>query len=119
MRRRPRHRPVAGSGRKVMSGVVLAVLDRPRCAAKVLSGAECLAQLTRSARINVIAIRMPPEAAILPSEEILTREDALRIRDSEDARVDQLRKGFYAWSANLSSRSKITSEWFDFEGMGD
>ena len=35
-----------------MSGVVPAALDRPEAAATVRRGAECLARLTRSARMN-------------------------------------------------------------------
>ena len=56
-----------------MSGVILAVLDRPEVALRVLLAAACLAELTSSGRINVLAIRTPPASTILPSEEVLTQ----------------------------------------------
>lgn len=55
-----------------MSGVVLAVPDRPGFAPQVLDAAARLAELTRSSRISVLVIRTPPDSTILPSEEILS-----------------------------------------------
>ena len=101
-----------------MPGVILAVPDRPECAAEVLAAAECLAQLTRSTRINVLAIRLPPEATI-SSEEILTREREFRIRTAEQRRAEELRRTFDAWWASRSPESAMVAESFDIEGMAD
>ena len=75
-----------------MSGVILAVPDRPEVAPRVLAAAACLAELTRSDRINVLVVRTPPSSTILPSEEILSRQDELRIRNEESQRADALKQ---------------------------
>lgn len=99
-----------------MSGVILAVPEHPEHAATLLAAAECLAQLTHAARINVLAIRTPPEATVMVSEEILTREEAARIRSIEQHRAAELKKTFVTWSAGLTARSPIAVEWSDIEG---
>ncbi len=50
-----------------MSDVILVVLGR-REAARLLYAAECLAQLTGGARVNVLAVRTPPEYAAVAAE---------------------------------------------------
>ena len=57
-----------------MSGVILAVPDRPDVAPRVLAAAARLAEITSAGRINVLAIRTPPLSAIVVSEEVLTAE---------------------------------------------
>jgi hypothetical protein len=104
---------------KAMSGVILAVPDRPDCAARVLAAAARLAELTRSTRINVLAIRTPPIATILPTEEILTRRDELRIRNDEQARTHALKAIYDAWSAGDAVAIDTVTEWVDVEGMAD
>ena len=74
-----------------MPGVILAVIERPEVAARVLAAAACLAELTGARRINVLAVRMPPVDAIMPSEEVLTRQKESRIRArgiSPDRRIE-------------------------------
>jgi nucleotide-binding universal stress UspA family protein len=99
-----------------MSGVILAVPDRPECASDVLAAGENLARLVRTKRINVLVMRMPPEATIFVSEEVLTRAEAARRRAAEQGRADQIKKSFLGWSANLASRSGLVAEWCDIEG---
>jgi nucleotide-binding universal stress UspA family protein len=99
-----------------MSGVILALPDRPECASDVLAAAEALAKLVHAKRINVLVMRMPPEATIFVSEEVLTREEAARRRTAEQGRADEIQKSFFGWSANLVSRSGLVAEWFDIEG---
>ena len=101
-----------------MSGVILAVPDRPEVALRVLAAAARLAELTGSDRINVIAVRTPPLSTIVPSEEVLTRQRELRIRNEESQRADTLKQIFDGWS--LSARaSNVVAEWTDIEGLAD
>jgi nucleotide-binding universal stress UspA family protein len=102
-----------------MSGVILAVPDRPDCAARVLTAAARFAELTRSTRINVLAIRMPPMATILPSEQILTRRDELRIRNDEQSRTHVLKGTYDVWSSGDEVAPDTVTEWVDVEGMAD
>src|SRR5882757_1798114 len=89
---------LAGRGVKAMSGVILALPDRPDVAPRVLAAAARLAELTGSSHINVLAVRTPPLSTILPSEQILSRQDELRIRDEERHRADALKRIYEAWS---------------------
>jgi nucleotide-binding universal stress UspA family protein len=102
----------------VMSGVILAVPDRPEVALHVLSAAACLAELTGSSRINVLAIRIPPASTILPSEQVLTAEHERRIRNEESERTDALKQIFDSWSRATPS-SKVIADWADIEGPAD
>ena len=101
-----------------MSGVLLAILDRPDTALRVLTAAMCLAEITGSARINVLVVRTPPLSTIFPSEEILSQRDELRIRDEETRRVDALFRVYEEWSRAASALSVMT-EWFDLEDLAD
>jgi nucleotide-binding universal stress UspA family protein len=82
----------------------------------LLAAAECLARLAHAARINVLAIRTPPEATIMVSEEILTHAQATRIRTAEQYRTGRLKRSFLRWSAGLSARPGVAAEWSDREG---
>jgi nucleotide-binding universal stress UspA family protein len=99
-----------------MPGVILAIPQHPDRAGTLLAAAECLGRLTHAARINVLAIRMPPEATVMVSEEILTHEEAARLRTVEQRRTEALQQSFLAWSADLSARSAMAAEWSDLEG---
>lgn len=101
-----------------MSGVILAVPDRAAAALRVLAGAARLAELTQSSRINVLTIRTPPLSTIMPSEEILTAEQELRIRNEESRRADTLKQIFDDWSRSAPA-SSVTAEWTDIEGLAD
>jgi nucleotide-binding universal stress UspA family protein len=101
-----------------MPGVILTVVKRPAVAARTLAAAQNLAELSDAGRINVLAIRMPPIETILPSEEILTREQDARIRSLEQERIDQLRGIFDAWAPDAKERG-IIPEWCDIEERAD
>ena len=101
-----------------MSGVIFAVPDRPEVALRVLAAAARLAELTGSDRINVIAVRTPPLSTIVPSEEVLTRQRELRIRNEESQRADTLKQIFDGWSLSAQA-SNVVTEWTDIEGLAD
>lgn len=96
-----------------MSSVILALLNRPDSAPGALAAAARLAELTAAGRIIALAIRTPPEATILPSEEVLGHHDELRIRAEEQRRSDALKRCYEAW------RPDIATEWADIEGPAD
>jgi nucleotide-binding universal stress UspA family protein len=91
------------------------LLERPEAAAATLAAAGALAALTSDARINVLAIRIPPEATILPTEEVLTARTVARMRAADAERVTALRAAYDAWAPTAES-AKVTVEWTDVEG---
>ena len=101
-----------------LPGVILAVLDNPEMADGVLAASARLAELTDAARINGLAIRIPPVETIIRTEEILTRKDEIRIREEEQRRTSTLKAIFDAWVAAAPERS-LATQWFDVEGRAD
>ena len=101
-----------------MSGVILAVIDHPGSALPTLASARRLASLMGGARINVLAIRVPPASAIMLTEEILTSHQAAQITDDEDARIAELRRIFDGWAATVQGPG-VAAEWTDVEGLAD
>lgn len=97
-----------------MAGVVLAVVERPEAVAPTLTAAVELAGLMGAGRISALAIRMPPMATILPTEEMLTPKEEARIRNEEQARVERLRRLFDTW-AHGACRGGIEAVWHDVE----
>jgi nucleotide-binding universal stress UspA family protein len=61
---------------------------------------------------------MPPEATILPSEEVLTKRHIKYIREREDVRVSALRQEFDDWSA-IGRAEGVSAEWHDMEALVD
>jgi nucleotide-binding universal stress UspA family protein len=101
-----------------MPGVILTLLERPAASPGLLAASACLAELMGGARIEVLAVRVPPESTILPSEEVLTTRHAACIRDREAARVAALRQAFDAWSASGHAAGS-SAEWHDLEALVD
>ncbi len=101
-----------------MSGVILALVEHVGSAVQTLAAARTLAGLMGSARINVLAVRVPPETTIMPTEEVLTRQHASEIRAREQARVAGLQTAFEAWAPTARAPG-IAIEWTDIEGEAD
>jgi nucleotide-binding universal stress UspA family protein len=101
-----------------MASVILAVVEHPQVADRTLAGAGTLAELTGAARMNVLAIRIPPLETIVLGEEILSREAQLRIRADEQVRVAALREIFEAWAPAMRERG-IAAEWHEVEQRAD
>lgn len=99
-----------------MSDVILTVLDRPEAAERTLAAARRLGELTKARRILALGIRIPPLATIMPTEEILSKKDELRIRAEEKARTASLKRIYDFWAAQTRD---VTIEWFDVEGKAD
>jgi nucleotide-binding universal stress UspA family protein len=101
-----------------MSGVILALPEHAGTLAAALAAARGLAALMGSARINVLAIRLPPEATITGTEEILTRHREAQIRAGEEARAQAMRAVFEPWAATARAPG-IAIDWIDVEGLAD
>jgi nucleotide-binding universal stress UspA family protein len=80
-----------------MSGAILTLLDRPAAAPALLRAASRLAELMGGAALHVLVVRMPPEATIMPTEEVLTTQRAEEIRAQEQARAAALVAATEAW----------------------
>ena len=101
-----------------MSGVIFALVEHPASAPAIFAAASNLAALTGHCRINVLAVRVPPETTIIPSEEVLTPHQATKIRAGEQQRVGALRAAFELWAA-AARGPHVTIEWADVEGLAD
>jgi protein CrcB len=100
------------TGGATMGEVVIAVLNRPGEAEQLLdAGARWLA-LAGGGRLKALAIRMPPAAAILPSEEVLTASREASIRAEQENWSDGLRTAYAAWARGRS----LHTDWLDVEG---
>jgi nucleotide-binding universal stress UspA family protein len=102
----------------VMSSVILAVLDHPHAGGGLLAAAGCLADLVGGARINALLIHTPPEATIVPSEEVLTLQREIEIRALEASRAARIRTVFEAWAAT-TPREGATARWIEVEDMAE
>jgi len=101
-----------------MPNVIPAVVELPEAAACVLAAAGRLAELTGAARINGLAIRLPPIETVIRTEDILCKATEIRIRAEEQQRADTLKSIFDAWAVTLQPRAVATS-WSDMEGRAD
>jgi hypothetical protein len=107
------HGEVAG-----MSGVILAVLDRPSAAPKVLAAARRAAQLMGATRINVLCIRTPPIDMVTATEGFLSFPDDGVARAAESARIAALNATFHEWASRPVSGT-TAAEWVELEGWAD
>lgn len=99
-----------------MAGVILAQLDQPDAAPRVLAAAACLAQLTSANLINVLAVRTPPSSTLTP-EEVLTWRVEQLVRGPEQRRADLLKASYDDWA--ISVPGDMVTEWIDIEGLAD
>lgn len=100
----------------MMSEVFLVCLSAPGTARKLLWAAKAMATHVGHVRFEVLVVRMPPEATIMPTEEVLSREDAERIRRAERARAQRLHRVYDRWVGEIVGAGHH-SEWIDVEGL--
>jgi nucleotide-binding universal stress UspA family protein len=101
-----------------MPGVIFTLLERPDTATRLLAASECLADLMGGARVDVLVVRMRPEATIMPTEEVLTAHQASRIRERELERAAALRSAFDHWAARARGEGR-SIQWGELEGLVD
>ncbi len=99
-----------------MSESVLILLAQPETARQLLWAAARATASIGPVHYEVLAVRMPPEATILPTEEILSQEDCERIRAEEAERVAQLHAIYGRWVQGLDT-ALHHADWIDVEGL--
>jgi len=99
-----------------MSEVILAALGQPETARRLLDAARALADEVGKAHIAALVVRIPPEATIMPTEEILSAEIRARIAAAERERATQLRRIFDFWAAQTAEFGHH-AEWIDVVGL--
>ena len=99
-----------------MPGVILTVLDHPAAAARLLTAALRLAALSGADRINALVVRLPPEASISQSEEILSEQREATLRAAEADRAAAVQAAFDAWVPG-ADKAGIHTEWLDIDGI--
>lgn len=109
------HAAAAARSANGMGEVVVAVLNRPREAATLLEAGTRLLEIGGGGHLKALAIRMPPAAAILPSEEVLTASREAAIQAEQEDWVGQLRIAVDAWASAAKPRGVQTS-WLDVQG---
>lgn len=98
-----------------MGEVVVAVLNRPDDAEALLDAGARLLDIGGGGRLKALAVRMPPIATIMPSEQVLTASREAEIRAEQEAWAGQLRKAVDAWTAR-AQHPGIRADWLDVEG---
>jgi protein CrcB len=103
----------ARPGPATAAGVALAVLDRPDAAPGVLTAAARMLEVGGGGRVEALAVTPRPEAALLPTEEVMTERRA----DDEAgrARSAALRAAFEAWAGQARARGSAVG-WTEVEG---
>jgi nucleotide-binding universal stress UspA family protein len=101
-----------------MSGVILALLERPAAANAVLAAARRSAQLMGATRINVLAIRTPPMDILSASEGLITLPVMTTDSGAEGTRIALLHDIFDAW-ASSEAPGNLAAEWVSLEGWPD
>lgn len=109
------HTDAAAAGASTMGEVVVVVLNRPDEAEGLLDAGMRLLEIGGGGRLKALAVRMPPAATILPSEEVLTTSRAASIRAEQENWAGQLRAIVDAW-APPAQRRGIRTDWVDLEG---
>lgn len=105
----------AATGAGTMGEVVVAVLNRPDEAPALLGAGTHLLGFGGGGRLRALAVRMPPAAAILPSEEVLTADREAAIRAEQENWAGQLRAAVQRWEAGARVRG-VRTDWLDVEG---
>ena len=109
------HAAAALTGANNMGEVVVAVLNRPGEAEALLDAGTQVLQIIGGGRLKALAVRMPPLAAILPSEEVLTARREASIRAEQENWAGQLRAVVESWSKHVRLPG-IQTDWVDIEG---
>lgn len=94
---------------------ILAVLGRPPAAAACLAVAGQAAAFFSAARLDVLHVRIDPERAIMPSEEVLTEHHRAEIEAREAAQAQALKQVFDDWVRHARSEAP-KARWIDTVG---
>jgi protein CrcB len=106
-------RAAAANG-KAMGEVVLAVLDRPETAPGLLSSAATLLSYGKGGRIEALAVRTPPVAALMLADQPMTSAEEVRLRAKQQVWATAMRTVTERW-ANPKPGA-IATAFVDVEG---
>lgn len=112
------HRPrlaAALSGDDSMGDVIVAALDKPETARTLLDAGTRLLEIGGGGRLKAVAVRMPPAAAIFPSEEVLTADREAAIRAEQENWAGQLHDVVANYTP-LALSHGVHVDWLDLEG---
>ena len=98
-----------------MSEIFLVPLIHPDAAPRVLEAASRMAECVHSARIDVLAVTIPPETMIIPSDEAISTAHLDALIEQEAARAARLKAAFERWSPLATS--SISTSWAQLEGL--
>jgi protein CrcB len=98
-----------------MDEVALIVLNRPEDALRLLDAGTRLLEIGGGGRLKALAVRMPPAASILPSEEVLTPSREASIRAEQERWARQLRR-IVDQQSEPAQRRGVHIDWVDVEG---
>ena len=107
--------PTSVAGGADMRDVAVAILGQPDQAEPLLDAATRYLAITGGGRLRALAIRMPPESTIMPSEEVLTVERAAAIRAEQSGWAGRLRAVVEAWKPR-AERQGVEADLIDMEG---
>ncbi len=99
-----------------MSEIFLVPLIHPDAAPRVLEAARRMADCVDAARIDVLAVSIPPETMIIPSDEAISTAHLDALIEQEAARIAKLKTAFDRWSGALPA-STVSTAWMQFEGL--
>jgi protein CrcB len=94
----PGYSSASAEGANSMDEIVVAVLNCPGQAEGLLRAASRLLHVGGGGRLAALAVRLPPMAAILSSEEVLTASHEAALRAEQENLVGQLRAIVDDWS---------------------
>lgn len=98
-----------------MGEVAVAVLHTPEDAKTLLDAGTRLLSREGGGRLKALAIRLPPAAAVLPSEEVLTEDRAEAVRAEQENWAARLRDVVDDWQTE-SQPAGVRTELIDIEG---
>jgi len=81
----------------------------------LLNAGTRLLEIGGGGHLKALAVRMPPVATILPSEEVLTAERETAIHAEQENWAGQLHDVATGWNA-LAARHGVHVDWIDLEG---
>jgi nucleotide-binding universal stress UspA family protein len=96
-----------------VSKVVAVVLNHREQTAGLLEAGAFLLRVDSGGRLHALAIRVPPVATILPSEEVLTARREITLREEQQRWAADLKVAVEEWSTH-----GIRPDWIDVEGDG-
>jgi nucleotide-binding universal stress UspA family protein len=95
------------AAKALMPGIILALLDDPTTAPRLLAAAARLAELSGGAAINALIARAPPLASIIASEEVLTKQREALLWAEEQVRAGSLTEVFRNWAPYTKSGAHL------------